>query len=102
MKTVDDYERIRKAYYLEGLSIREISRRLHHSRRLIRKAIDHAQPEGYQLKQERPAPVLAPYKPKIDALIEESEQLPRKQRASLCQPAKEGSQTSPSLFAAGI
>jgi transposase len=80
MKTVDDYERIRKAYYLEGLSIREISRRLHHSRRLIRKAIDHAQPEGYQLKQERPAPVLAPYKPKIDALIEESEQLPRKQR----------------------
>lgn len=29
MKTVDDYERIRKAYYLEGLSIREISRRFH-------------------------------------------------------------------------
>ncbi len=80
MKTVDDYERIRKAYYLEGLSIREISRRLHHSRRLIRKAIDHAQPEGYRLKQERPAPVLAPYKSKIDALIEESEHLPRKQR----------------------
>src|SRR3990172_11307015 len=80
MKTVDDYERIRKAYYLEGLSIREISRRWHHSRRLIRKAIDHAQPEGYRLKQERPAPVLAPYKPKIDALIGESEQLPRKQR----------------------
>ena len=80
MKTVDDYERIRKAYYLEGLSIREISRRLHRSRRLIRKAIDHAQPKGYRLKQERPAPVLAPYKPKIDALIGESEQLPRKQR----------------------
>ena len=26
MKTVDDYERIRKAYYVEGLSIREINR----------------------------------------------------------------------------
>jgi transposase len=80
MKTVDDYERIRKAYYLEGLSIREISRRLHHGRTLIRKAIDHAQPEGYRLKQERPAPVLAPYKSKIDALLLESEQQPRKQR----------------------
>jgi transposase len=80
MKTVEDYEQIRKAYYLEGLSIREISRRFRHSRRLIRKAIDHAQPEGYRLKEERPAPVLAPYKPKIDRLIVESEQLPRKQR----------------------
>jgi DNA-binding transcriptional regulator LsrR (DeoR family) len=42
MKTVDDYERIRKAYYVEGQSIREINRRMHLGRRLIRKAIDHA------------------------------------------------------------
>jgi len=80
MKTVDDYESIRKAYYLEGLSIRAIGRRLHHSRRLIRKALDHAQPEGYQLKQERLAPILAPYKQKIEELLLESEQSPRKQR----------------------
>jgi len=80
MKTVDDYESIRKAYYVEGLSIRAIGKRLHHSRRLIRKAIDHAQPEGYRLKQERPATVLAPYKLKIEELIKESDQAPRKQR----------------------
>ena len=80
MKTVDDYESIRKAYYLEGLSIRAIGRRLHHSRRLIRKALDHAQPEGYQLKQERLAPILAPHKQKIEELLLESEQSPRKQR----------------------
>lgn len=80
MKTVDDYEKIRKAYYVEGLSIREIGRQFHHGRRLIRKAIDHPEPEGYRLKEPRPAPVLAPYKPKIDALIEESDQQPRKQR----------------------
>ena len=80
MKTVDDYEDIRRAFYLEGLSIREISKRLHHGRPLVRKAIDHAQPDRYQLKQQRPAPVLALYKSKIDALIVESEQMPRKQR----------------------
>lgn len=80
MKTVEDYERIRKAYYVEGLSMREISRRMHHGRDLIRKALDHAQPESYQLKEPRNAPVLAPYKSRIDALIVESEQLPRKQR----------------------
>jgi transposase len=80
MKTVDDYEKIRKAYYLEGLSIREISRQMHHGRTLVRKAIDQAQPNRYQLKIPRAAPVLAPYKARIDELIVESEKLPRKQR----------------------
>ena len=80
MKTVEDYERIRKAYYVEGLSIREICRRFHHGRTLVRKALDHVEPEAYRLKAPRFAPVLALYKPKIDALILESEQLPRKQR----------------------
>jgi len=42
MKTVDDYEEIRKAYYVEGLSIRAISRQMGHSRKVIRKALDHA------------------------------------------------------------
>ena len=80
MRTVEDYERIRKAYYVEGLSMREICRRFHHGRNVIRKALDHAEPEAYRLKEPRPAPVLAAYKPRIDALILESEQLPRKQR----------------------
>ena len=80
MRTVEDYERIRKAYYVEGLSMREICRRFHHGRNVIRKALDYAEPEAYRLKEPRPAPVLAAYKPRIDALILESEQLPRKQR----------------------
>ena len=80
MRTVDDYEVIRRAYYLEGLSIREIGRKLHHGRALIRKAIGQAEPAGYQLSEPRPAPVLAPYKEKIEALLEESDGLPRKQR----------------------
>jgi len=46
MKTVDDYEKIRKAYYVEGLSIRAISRQMGHCRKAIRKALDHAEPEG--------------------------------------------------------
>jgi transposase len=80
MKTVDEYERIRKAYYVEGLSIREISRQLHCGRNLVRKAVDHAEPEKYQLKDARPAPILALYKVRIDELIAESEKQPRKQR----------------------
>jgi transposase len=80
MRTVDDYEAIRRAYFLDRLSIREIARNLHHSRRLIRKAIAQAEPDGYKLTKPRPAPVLAPYKPKIEELLDQSDKLPRKQR----------------------
>jgi len=80
MKTVDDYEKIRKAYYVERLSIRAISRQLGHSRKAIRKALDHAEPEGYQREKTHTAPKIAPYQSRIDELIKESEQMPRKQR----------------------
>lgn len=80
MKTVEDYERIRKAYYVDGLSIRAISKKYGHGRELVRKALEHPEPPGYQLKHERPAPVLALYKSRIDELIAESEKQPRKQR----------------------
>jgi transposase len=80
MRTVEDYEAIRRAYFLEGHSIREISRDLHHGRELVRKAIAQAEPQGYQLTRPREAPVLAPYKPKIEELLKESQELPRKQR----------------------
>jgi transposase len=80
MKTVDDYEEIRKAYYVERLSIRAISRQLGHSRKVIRKALDHAEPKGYQRKKPHTAPKIAPYQSRIEELIKESEQMPRKQR----------------------
>lgn len=60
MIKVEDVEKIRRAYFREGLSIREIGRTLHHSRRVIRRAIESAEPEQYRLVQERPAPVLGP------------------------------------------
>ena len=58
MKKVEDYERIRKAYHIEGLSIREISRRYKHGRRLIRKALEHAAPEPLS---NQPAPECSEY-----------------------------------------
>ena len=80
MIKVEDVEKIRRAYFLEELSLREIGRRLHHSRRVIRRAIESAEPGEYRLVQARPAPVLGPWKDKIDALWDESQKMPRKQR----------------------
>ncbi len=75
MIKVEDVEKIRWAYFREGVSIREIGRTLHHSRRVIRRAIESADPGEYRLVQERPAPVLGPWKEKIDALWDESQKM---------------------------
>jgi len=80
MKKVEDYERIRKAYHIEGLSIREISRRYKHGRKLIHKALENAAPGPYQIIQPRNDGILGSYQERILALLKESEQLPRKQR----------------------
>ena len=80
MKTVEDYAEIRRAYFVEGKSIRQIHRELGFARETVRKALIHPEPEPYQLSEERPAPVLGDYRERIQELIEESDTLPRKQR----------------------
>jgi transposase len=80
MKTVEDYEKIRKAYYNENLSIRAINRKYGYSRRLIRKAIIDPEPNPYQERPNKGGKVLGPYQERIKELLAESEKQPRKQR----------------------
>ena len=69
MRKVNDYELIRRAYHIEGLSIRETSRRYKHSRRLVRKALEHPIPEKYHLGQPKKAKVLGQYRQRILDLL---------------------------------
>jgi transposase len=80
MISVEDREKIRRAYFIENKSQRQIARELGHSRKTVRKAIESAEPAAYTLRKPRPAPVLGPYKARIDELLAENEGLPRKQR----------------------
>lgn len=80
MIEVEERERIRRAYFIEKKSIRQIAKELRHSRDTVKKAIETAEPAGYRLKRPRLAPVLGPYMARIDELLEENERLPRKQR----------------------
>lgn len=80
MLQVERREEIRRAYYIEGKSMRQIATELRHSYWTIREALDEAAPRVYQLSVPKAAPVLGPYKGRIDELLVESEKLPRKQR----------------------
>lgn len=84
MLTVDHYTRIRLAYR-DGMSIRQIARTFHHSRRKIREVLGMPQPKPYTRRKPPPAPVLGPFHGIIDAILEADEQAPRKQRHTAMQ-----------------
>lgn len=57
MIDVVDKEMIRRLHYVEGKSIRWISRELGFARQTIRKALEDAEPPMYHLRSPRPRPV---------------------------------------------
>ncbi len=80
MISVEDREKIRRAYFVEHKSLRQIAKELHVACMTISKAIGSAEAETYQLSVPRTAPRLGPYKRRIDELLAENEHLPPKQR----------------------
>ena len=80
MIKVEKREAIRRAYFVEEKSVRQLARELKCSRPTVRKAIESAEAGRYKVKVARRAPVLGSYKARIDELLAENERLPRKQR----------------------
>lgn len=80
MIKVDKIEQIRRAYYVEGKSMRQIEREYHHSYRTIKKALERAEADSYRLKEPREAPVLGPYQAQIKELLAQNDKLPGKHR----------------------
>ena len=80
MISVEQREKIRRAYFVEEKGIRQIAREFKCSRPTVRKAIASSEPAPYTLTVSRPTPVLGPYKERIKELLAENERLPRKQR----------------------
>lgn len=80
MISVEDREKIRRAYFVEQKSLRQIAKELHVSRKTIGKALASAEADVYTCTAPRAAPVLGPYKAQIDELLAANEKLPPKQR----------------------
>lgn len=80
MISVEDREQIRRAYFIDKTSLRQIAKLQHVARKTARKAIESAGPVTYTLSEPRAAPILGPFKQRIDDLLSENDHLPRKQR----------------------
>lgn len=80
MITVEEHETIRRAYYLEKKSKRQIAREQGHSRKTVDKAIENRPAQPYRLTKAKPAPVFGAYRERTDELLAGNAQLPRKQQ----------------------
>ena len=80
MIQVDEKENIRRLYFIQRHSIREISKNLHHSRKTVKKAIIDASVPEYHLTRARPRPVMDPFNAIIERWLEEDKSQPKKQR----------------------
>lgn len=75
-----DIEYIRKKHFIEGWTIRKISRNLQVSRQSVRKALKSSEIPKYNLSSTKPCPVLDPYKPLILEWLEKDKTAPKKQQ----------------------
>lgn len=81
---VDDYGAIRRAKR-DGMSIRQIARTFHHTRRKIRQVLAESEPNPYTRTNDRPAPVLGPFHTVVDQILTDDDHAPPKQRHTAMQ-----------------
>ena len=84
MRTVDDFAEIRRLHR-DGVSARQIARRLRVGRDTIRKALADPEPKPYTLAAPRPAPVFGAFQAAVDAILDADRTAPRKQRHTATQ-----------------
>lgn len=101
MINVEKWEAIRRAYYVQGKSLRQIAGETGHAWRTIRRMVDSAEPVRYRQQSQREAPKLGAYKEQIEVYLAENERLPPKQRytatkiyALLCAIGYSGAESS--------
>jgi transposase len=80
MITVERKEQLRRSFYLEGKSIRQIQRESGHHRQTIRKALEDGLVPQYTRQAPRECPVLDGVKETIDQWLKEDLKRPAKQR----------------------
>ena len=80
MLIVETIGKIRRYYFVEGKSIKQISRDLRLSRNTVRKVIRSKETKHIYIRQHQPRPQLGKYLPRLVDLLEEDWKRPKKRR----------------------
>jgi len=80
MVKMEQWDKIRRMYHIEGKSIRQIARETGYARETVAKLAKQQDPPKYKRGKEYAAPVLKPFKERLREMVRENENLPRKQR----------------------
>ena len=80
MLTVENNELIRKLVLVEGMSQNEVAKKLGHSKRSVKHALENPEPREYSLASPRRSPVADSVRAIVERWLQEDQSRPRKQR----------------------
>ena len=83
MKSVDTIARVRRAYHVQGWSLKRISRELHVSRNTVRRILRSNETSFSYEREHQPMPKVGPWQVQLDALLDGNDAKPRRERLTL-------------------
>ena len=89
MICVEKIGMVRRFYFVEKKSIKEICRLLEISRGTVRKIVRSGATEFKYVRKSQPYPKLGPWRKRLEKILEENEALPKKQRRRMTRIWKE-------------
>jgi transposase len=83
LKRVDTIARVRRAFYVQGWSVKRIVRELHVSRNTVRKILRTDETEFSYERERQPMPRIGPWQEKLDELLLGNANRPSRERLTL-------------------
>ena len=80
MYLVEDYIKVRRDYYVNDLSKRQLARKYGCSRTTVSKMLSYSEPPGYRQTNTSKPSLLDPFKLKIKQILEEDKDVHKKQK----------------------
>jgi transposase len=83
MKSVDTIARVRRAFYVQGWSLKRISRELHVSRNTVRRILRSGETSFSYERERQPQPRIGPWQVQLDALLDGNDAKAKRERLTL-------------------
>lgn len=83
MKRVDTIARVRRAFYVQGWSLKKIVRELHVSRNTVRKILRSDETDFTYKRDHQPMPRIGPWQQKLEEFLQGNSNKPPRERLTL-------------------